>query len=109
MSKQDYTSEHGPGWVDVDKAIDHLESTFSVKVTLLVERHRMKGNEWRTLVKCECRAADEWPHGRIRVAKQFWWDRREYRTITAVWFNALMSCDSYLSQSGEDALKQAAF
>lgn len=107
MSRQEYTAEHGPGWVDVEKAIDHVEHEFAGKVTCIVERHRRKGQEKVTLVKSEFRLLDEWPHGIIRVARQTWWDRREFKTVTAVLYNQVLGIDAWLTRAKEEAEKQA--
>lgn len=107
MSRQDYTAEYGPGWMDVEKSWDHIEQEFLLKIVVTVQRHTMKGKERRTLVLTECVYTDEKGKEVTRVARRCWWDRREFKTITAVLYNQALACDAWLSNRQEEAEAQA--
>ena len=107
MSRQDYTAEHGPGWMDVEKAWDHIEHEFALKVDITVQRHTFKGKERRTLILTECVAKDAKGDDVVRVARRCWWDRREFKTITAVLYNQALACDAWLTNRQEEAETQA--
>lgn len=106
MSKQDYTSEHGPSWVDVENYIDEMELKHDVRITLKIERHTMKGGARRTLVAIEARNPANYPYGLVKCAKHVWWERREFKTITALWYNLLFNRDQYLHDMREAAEEQ---
>lgn len=107
MSRQDYTAEYGPGWMDVEKSWDHIEQEFNLRVAITIERHTAKGNVRRTLVVTEFNAST--PQGGFvtRVARRCWWDRREFKTITAVLYNQALACDAWLTNQEAEAVKQA--
>lgn len=107
MSRQDYTSEHGPGWIDVEKAWDHLEHTFNLRVDVRVQRHTFKGNVRRTLVVTELIGKDKNGADVVRTASRCWWDRREFKTVTAVLYYQALTCDAWLTRREEDAAGQA--
>lgn len=107
MSKQDYSAEHGPSWVDVEKCIDHIEGTFVGYVSISIERHQWKDKVYRTLVRCAFFTNNEGRGGKVRVARQVWWDRREFKTITAVLYNQLLQIDNWLTKEQEEAERQA--
>ena len=107
MSKQDYTAEYGPSWVDVDKCVNHIESTFGGKITITVELHNHRTNGQHWYVVSEFRTLEEYPHGKVRTAKATRWWRREWKTITALLYNQLLSIDNWLTNAQEQAERQA--
>lgn len=109
MSKQDYTAEHGPGWIDVRKCMDHIEGTFGGKITTTLELHRQKSVQPYIFVISEFRSLDEYPHGRVRTAAATKWMGNEYRTITALLYHQLLRIDNWLTCAQEDAERQAHF
>lgn len=107
MSKQDYTAEHGPSWKDVEDLADEFERDHDCKVNFDWVRHTVKGGTKRTMVTLYCRTMENWPNGPVKCAKHVWWDRREFKTITALCYNMLLDRDNYLTKMREAAEEQA--
>lgn len=107
MSKQDYTSEHGPSWIDVEKAWDHLKDTFNGEIRVTLQRHTKKGNVRDTLVLSEFCVKDGLGEERVRVARRVWWDRREFKSLPAVLYNQALACDAWLTNMQDAAEEQA--
>lgn len=109
MSKQDYTAVSGPGWVDVKKAIDHIEHTFMGKITVTIELHHKKGAEPYIFVNSAFRTAGEYPNGVIRTAASTKWTDREFKTVTAIIYSQALRIDNWLTKEQENAERQAHF
>lgn len=109
MSKQDYTAENGPSWVDVKKCINHIEHEFNGKITITMELHHHKTNGEYMHVISEFRVLDEYPHGRVRTAKHTKWTAGLWRTVTALLYSQLLSIDNWLTNEKEEAEQRAMF
>lgn len=109
MSRQDYTAEHGPSWVDVRKCMDHIEGTFGGKITVTLELHRQKEKQPYIYVVSEFRTLEQYPHGRVRTASATKWLGNEFKTITALLYQQFLRMDHWLTSAEEDAARQAHF
>lgn len=109
MSKQDYTSEQGPSWWDIERTIDELEAEWGGKFTVTIERHRSPKTGKYLHVATNFRVMEEYPTGKIRCGKHTRWDRRDFKTVTAVIYSHLLHLDNWLTQRRDEAERQTGF
>ena len=109
MSKQDYTAEQGPSWYDVTNLMLDTENNHYVDICHVVRVYRdSDGRPQLTISSCALKPGNIKFTG-IRSQRSTRWDRREFKTITAILYNHLLGIDNYLTNERDGAEAQASF
>lgn len=107
--KPDYNSEQGPSWFDVTSIMKEVENGHYVECCHVIRVYRdSDGREQLTVTSVALKPGNVKFSG-IRRQRCTKWDRRQFKTITAVLYNHLLGIDNDLTAEREAAETQARF
>jgi len=109
MPREQVTSDSGPSWNDVAELMREVEIEHSVECCHVIRVYRTSDGKLQLTVSSIALKPGSIKFNGIRSQRTARWDRREFKTITAVLYNHTLGVDNYLTKEREDAESQASF
>lgn len=107
--KPDYNSEQGPSWYDVEHMMRDVENEHYCELSYIIRVYRDTDGSPRLTIACCATEPGNIKLNGIRSQRTTKWNRREFKTVTAVLYNLALGVDNYLTKRREEAETQTSF